>query len=103
MVEGYGQTESTGASFTTFFEDPETGHTGGPTAANEYKLVDVPDMNYFSTDKNEKGEPQPRGEICFRGCGNFLGYYKDLAKTKEAIDKDGWLHTGDIGMILPHN
>lgn len=57
MVEGYGQTESTGASFTTFFEDPETGHTGGPTAANEYKLVDVPDMNYFSTDKNEKGEP----------------------------------------------
>lgn len=57
MVEGYGQTESTGASFTTFFEDAETGHCGGPTAANEYKLVDVPDMNYFSTDKNDKGEP----------------------------------------------
>ncbi|KAL4505874.1 hypothetical protein ABPG72_013635 [Tetrahymena utriculariae] len=102
MIEGYGQTESTGATFTTFFEDPESGHCGGPTAAAEYKLVDVPDMNYFSTDKNEKGEPQPRGEICFRGSGNFMGYFKDIAKTNEAIDKDGWLHTGDVGMILPH-
>jgi len=59
-------------------------------------------MNYFSTDKNEEGVTVPRGEICFRGLSIFAGYYKDLEKTNEAVDKDGWLHSGDIGMILPN-
>jgi len=56
-------------------------------------------MNYYSTDKNEEGVIVPRGEICFRGPSIFAGYYKDLEKTHEAVDKDGWLHSGDIGMI----
>lgn len=89
MVEGYGQTESTGASFATVYEDAETGTTGGPCASVEFKLVDIPEMNYLSTDKNEKGEDQPRGEICFGGAGVFLGYYKDPVKTNEVLDHDG--------------
>lgn len=66
------------------------------------KLIDVPEMNYFSTDKNEKGESVPRGEICSRGNSIFAGYYKDEEKTKEAVDHEGWLHSGDIGCLLPN-
>jgi len=38
LVEGYGQTESTGASFATYGHDPTAGHVGGPTANTEYRL-----------------------------------------------------------------
>jgi long-chain acyl-CoA synthetase len=72
IFEGYGQTESTGFSYVTSSRDPVSGHVGGPTMCIEVKLVDVPDMKYLSTDKGG-----PRGEVCFRGPGVFLGYYKD--------------------------
>ena len=40
-------------------------------------------------------------QVCVRGPTIFQGYYKDEAQSREAIDDDGWLHTGDIGLWLP--
>jgi long-chain acyl-CoA synthetase len=101
IIEGYGQTETTAASCCTLPNDPETGHVGGVLPSSFLKLVDVPDMDYLHTDKKD-GETYPRGEICFKGSGNFEGYFMEPEKTKETIDKDGWVHTGDIGEIQPN-
>ena len=101
IMEAYGQTEGTGGEFASGRFDPKIGHVGGPVSCNEFKLVDVGEMNYKSSDIDENGKNRPRGEICVRGANVIPGYYKNNEKTAETIDKDGWLMSGDIGMILP--
>ena len=39
----------------------------------------------------------PCGEICVRGPNCFTGYYKDEKNTRDTLDADGWVHSGDIG------
>ena len=48
FIEGYGQTEGFACQFLTSPDDTSVGHVGGPSPVNEYKLRDVPSMNYFS-------------------------------------------------------
>ncbi|KAM5271627.1 long-chain-fatty-acid--CoA ligase 5 [Ctenodactylus gundi] len=94
VFEAYGQTECTGGCTVTSPGDWTSGHVGVPMPCNYVKLEDVPDMNYFSVN-NE-------GEICIKGTNVFQGYLKDSEKTQEVLDKDSWLHTGDIGRWLPN-
>jgi len=93
VLEGYGMTE-TSCVITSMEEgDNLSGHVGYPNPGCEVKLVDVPEMNYTSDDR-----PYARGEICVRGPIVFHGYHKDEVQTREVVDEDGWLHTGDIGL-----
>ncbi|WP_334144680.1 FadD3 family acyl-CoA ligase [Rhabdothermincola sp.] len=93
IVTGYGLTEATGiATMCRHDDDPETiAHTAGrPIPGVEVKLVD------------ERGRSVPigePGEVLVRGYNVMKGYLDDPEATAAAIDPDGWLRTGDIGVL----
>ena len=104
FVQGYGQTENAGSALLNSIYDTIPGTTGGVQNTTELKLVDLPEYGYFSTDVNPlTGVNEPRGEICFRGETVFKGYFKNIKETNKIIDKDGWFHSGDVGVILTNN
>jgi len=94
VSDGYGQTEAAGAVTASLPSETYGSNSGPPTVSAEIKLMDVHDLDYLTTDK-----PNPRGEICFRGPTCFTGYYKSVDKTKQTIDPDGWVHSGDIAVL----
>lgn len=101
IVEGYGQTEDCAGVLISSQYDRVCQHLGGPGWNGEAKLVDVEELDYHSTDVDpETGISHPRGELCIRGPLLFKGYLDDEDNTNKAIDKDGWLHTGDVAMVL---
>ncbi|MGW2599909.1 carboxylic acid reductase [Streptomyces klenkii] len=57
----------------------------------DYRLVDVPELGYFATDK-----PHPRGELRLKSTGLVQGYYKQPEATARAFDEDGYYKTGDV-------
>ena len=96
ILEGYGQTESTAASCVSLPLDNKSGHVGGPMPCIKIRLRDLPEMGYTAAD-----EPYPRGEVMFKGPSVFAGYFKNPEKNAEAF-VDGWLASGDVGVILPN-
>lgn len=97
VIQGYGMTENFGAATATNIKDRVAGHVGGPMVCAELKLVDIPEMGYRVSDK-----PYPRGEILSRGPAHFRCYYKADEKTRESKTEDGWLISGDVGMLDDH-
>ena len=57
----------------------------------DYKLVDVPDLGYFATDR-----PHPRGELLLKTANMFPGYYKRPEVTADVFDANGYYRTGDV-------
>ncbi|KAL4239229.1 hypothetical protein ACF0H5_000046 [Mactra antiquata] len=94
VLEGYGQTECSAICSLQVPGDGAVGNVGPPLRCNYIKLVDVPDMNYMASDG--------KGEVCIKGPNVFKGYLKDPEKTQDAMDTDGWLHTGDVGQWMPN-
>ena len=95
VVQGYGLTETSAASFIASADKiDQSASVGPPTPCTELRLESVPEMNYDALDSEE-----PKGEILIRSPANFIGYYKDQVKTDEVLEKDGWFHTGDIGVL----
>ncbi|KAI4872017.1 hypothetical protein NFI96_018459 [Prochilodus magdalenae] len=94
IFEGYGQTECTAGCTFSMPGDWSAGHVGAPLPCAMVKLSDIPDMNYYA----KSGQ----GEICIQGPSVFRGYLNDQERTAEALDSDGWLHTGDVGQWLPN-
>ena len=89
----YGQTESSSVISMTPLQatDEQKAETLGlPLSHWEFMIAD------------EDGKPAPvgsHGEICCRGIGTMSGYYNMPEATAEAIDGEGWLHTGDLGVM----
>jgi len=89
----YGMTETSPVSFQTGPDDPierRVASIGRVQPHLEVKIVD------------EAGAVVPRGqagEVCTRGYSVMRGYWDDPERTAEAIDAEGWMHTGDLGTI----
>jgi len=82
LLDGYGSTEAGMVLF--------DGEVQRPPVV-DYKLVDVPDLGYFSTDR-----PHPRGELLLKTENMFPGYYKRPEVTAGVFDADGYYRTGDV-------
>ena len=89
----YGMTETSPVSTQTLPTDSLTRRVTTVGRVGPHLEIQVVDENGAQV---ERGTP---GELCTRGYSVMLGYWDDPEKTAEAIDADGWMHTGDIGVM----
>ena len=82
LVDGYGSTEAGMVLLDGEIQRPPV---------LDYKLVDVPDLGYYATDR-----PYPRGELLLKTPNMFPGYYKRAETTAAVFDDQGYYRTGDV-------
>ncbi len=90
----YGMTETSPVSAQSAVDDPLEKRVG--TVGRVHPHVEVKIVDPATGAVVPRGEA---GEICTRGYGVMLGYWGDEAATREAVDRAGWMHTGDLGTI----
>src|SRR4051794_2842517 len=90
----YGMTETSPVSCQTRVDDDLERRTA--TIGRAHPHVEVKVVDPVSGDTVERGRP---GELCTRGYSVMLGYWEDEEKTRESIDADGWMHTGDLAVM----
>jgi fatty-acyl-CoA synthase len=87
----YGMTETSPVSTQTRTDDDLERRTSSIGRVHPHVEIKIVDPTTGAT--VERGEP---GELCTRGYSVMLGYWDDTEKTAEAVDADGWMHTGDL-------
>ena len=87
----YGMTETSPVSCQTRADDDLDRRTA--TIGNAHPHVEIKIIDPETGETVERGQP---GEFCTRGYSVMLGYWEDEEKTHEAIDAEGWMHTGDL-------
>ena len=90
LREGYGLTEASPVVTTSVGVEPKVGSVGQPVHGVVVRVVDN------DGDDVEQGDA---GEIWVRGPNVFLGYWNDPVATNRALHADGWLRTGDVGVL----
>ena len=93
VLEAYGITECAGSVTSTSRSESRAGIVGGPLPCLKLKLKDIPELGYLTTDN------PPRGEVCVKGLSVFKGYFRDPSLTRRILDRDGWLHLGDVAIL----
>ena len=94
MVEvsiAYGMTETSPVSCQTRSDDDLDRRTA--TIGRVHPHVEIKIVDPITGETVERGQP---GEFCTRGYSVMLGYWDDPDRTAEAVDADGWMHTGDL-------
>jgi len=90
----YGMTETSPASTQTWADDPLDRRVG--TVGRAHPHVEVRIVDPATGDTVARGEA---GELCVRGYSVMLGYWNQPDKTADAVDADGWIHTGDLAVM----
>ncbi len=90
----YGMTETSPVSCQTLHDDDLERRTA--TIGRAHPHVEIKVVDPETGEAVERGQP---GEFCTRGYSVMLGYWEDPEKTAEAIDADGWMHTGDLAVM----
>jgi fatty-acyl-CoA synthase len=91
---GYGMTETSPISTQTSPDDPLESRVETVGRVHPHVEVKIVDADTGAT--LDLGEP---GELCTRGYSVMLGYWDDPERTAEAVDADGWMHTGDVATL----
>ena len=97
QVGSFGMTETAGTVCTGSPDEDQylrISRLGKPLPGLEVRIV--------QPDTGEEAATGQRGEVLVRGYSTLEGYYKDPEKTAQAIDAEGWFHTGDIGSLDDH-
>lgn len=90
----YGMTETSPVSCQTLFDDDLDRRTATVGRAHPHIEIKIVDPN--SGETVQRGQS---GELCTRGYSVMLGYWNDEAHTREVLDADGWMHTGDLAVM----